>query len=156
MHPSQKRCLLPGALLHRPILLAPSACPPPLQDIEQGAEMLILGVILRSQKRLSCFSCASNLESVHRFPSCSPCPALALADALSTVTEATTASRLLYASPNWTSTCFGQWWHLTPMCSISFSCQLPKGRIICILVLSHPFHLSLKDDHFFISRILFK
>src|SRR6218665_2686787 len=154
MHPSQKRCLLPGALLHRPILLAPSTNPPPLQDIERGTEMLILGVILRSQKRLHA-SHVHRILSLHRFPSCSPCPALAVADALSTVTEATTASRLLYASPNWTSTCFGQWWHLTPMCSISFSCQLPKGRIICILVLSHPFHLSLKDDHFFISRILF-
>jgi len=32
-----------------------------------------------------------------------------------------------------TSVCFGQWWHLNPMCSVSFSLLLPKGRIICLL-----------------------
>src|SRR6218665_618196 len=31
------------------------------------------------------------------------------------------------------SACFGQWWHPTPMCSVSFSHRLPKGCIICIL-----------------------
>src|SRR6218665_2211034 len=57
-----------------------------------------------TQRRLSClFSRAPSLEPVQRLPSRSPCPALAwaLRCALSTVTEATIISRLLYASPAW-------------------------------------------------------
>src|SRR6218665_3451972 len=32
-----------------------------------------------------------------------------------------------------TFACFGQWWHLTPMSSVSFSRLLQKGLIICVL-----------------------
>src|SRR6218665_3265785 len=80
--------------------LAPSARPPPLQDIERVTEMLILGVILRGDHRAS--------SHVHRVLSLCNGSLHALrvlrwhglsAEALSTVTEATIISRLLYASP---------------------------------------------------------
>src|SRR6218665_655870 len=52
------------------------------------------------QRRPLClFSREQSLEPVQRLASRSPCPALAWA--LSTVTEATIISRLLYASPAW-------------------------------------------------------
>src|SRR6218665_3164612 len=82
--------------------LAPSARPPPLQDIERVTEMLILGVILRGDHRAS--------SHVHRVLSLCNGSLHALrvlrwnglsAEALSMVTEATIMSRLLYASPAW-------------------------------------------------------
>src|SRR6218665_2399090 len=101
--------------------LAPSARPPPLQDIERVTEMLIRGVILRGDLRASSHVhrvlslCNSSLHALHvlRWHRLS-------ADALSKVTEATIISRLLYASPAWwgltsesmadagTFACFGQ------------------------------------------------
>src|SRR6218665_2249853 len=95
MPPSLKRWSLPGAI-------APSSRPPPLQDIERVTEMLILGVILRGDLRAS--------SHVHRVLSLCNGSLHALrvlrwhglsAEALSTVTEATIISRLLYASPDW-------------------------------------------------------
>src|SRR6218665_3091853 len=82
--------------------LAPSARPPPLQDIERVTEMLILGVILRGDLRasshvnrvLSLCNGSFHALRVLRWHGLS-------ADALSTVTEATIISRLLYASPAW-------------------------------------------------------
>src|SRR6218665_3007566 len=82
--------------------LAPSARPPPLQDIERVTEMLILGVILRGDLRASSHVqrvlslCNGSLHALRvlRWHGLS-------AEALSTVTEATIISRLLYASPAW-------------------------------------------------------
>src|SRR6218665_1445876 len=78
--------------------LAPSARPPPLQDTERVTEMLILGVILRGDVLAS--------SHVHRVLSlcngslhalCVLCWHGLSAEALSTVTEATIISRLLYS-----------------------------------------------------------
>src|SRR6218665_2514202 len=149
--------------------LAPSARPPPLQDIERVTEMLILGVILRRDLRASSHVnrvlslCNGSLHALRvlRWHGLS-------AEALSAVTEATIISRLLYASPAWwgltsaedrarlesfsdtsssrrrsghlsqwrmrrTFACFGQWWHLTPMFSVSFSRLWQKELTICVL-----------------------
>ena len=36
-----------------------------------------------------------------------------------------------------TSACYAEWWHLTPMCSVSFSRPLPKGHNYNLRPISH-------------------